>query len=346
MDRKVQIIVAVILTVIVGAVFYYAFVAPRVGRPVPSTAAVQPTETTTIRNPLTGMPASTTPDFFGVSVMYDNFDSVKVRPGLEQAGIIYEALVEGGITRLMAVFDSTSQVKLFGPIRSVRPYFIDWASEYGGILMHVGGSPEALDQLTSSDALIDINQIGADESYFNRDETLQAPHNVFASFSSWLRLDEVAHVPHTPIIPWRYDENPPSADVPASQEVDITFSPTMKTSWAYNKDKNNYVRFVNGTRELFSNGDSASATNLVVIEVPTQTVDTAGRQHMQTLGKGPAQIYRNGQMTTGTWMKETRASRMRFIDDNQEEIALTPGSTWVSVVPSLDLVAYSSHTTK
>jgi hypothetical protein len=292
------------------------------------------------------MVISSTPDFFPVSVMYDNFETVKTRPGLEQASVIYEALAEGGITRFMAVFDSSVAVKKFGPIRSVRPYFIDWASEYGGILMHVGGSPQALDLLRNTDSIIDINQIGAKEIYFNRDESIQAPHNVFSSFSSWLRLDDLLKVPKVTIVPWKYDVSTPAASVPGSEQVDIIYSPSMKISWAYNKEKNNYLRFVNGGRELFANGDTVSATNMLVIQVPTETIDAIGRQHMQTLGKGPAQVYRNGQVISGFWMKETIASRMRFISETQEEIALTPGTTWISVVPSLDLVSYTSDATK
>ncbi len=344
MHRRVQLAAATVITVIVGAVFYYAFIAPGLKTSKAPEAPAHLFDTPVARHPLTGVIVSSTPDFFPVSVMFDNFETVKTRPGLENASIVYEALAEGGITRLMGVFDSSDSVKKFGPIRSVRPYFIDWASEYGGILMHVGGSPEALDQLKNSDAVMDIDQIGAKEMYFTRDPSIQPPHNVFSSFSSWLQLDDRLHVPHPTITPWKYSDMAPQTQT-ATQQVDIIYSPGLKTSWAYNAEKNSYIRFVNGDAQLYATGDSVSASNVVIIQVPTETIDTVGRQHMKTLGSGPAQILRNGQTMHGTWMKETRGSRMRFIGDDQQEISLTPGRTWVAVVPSLDLVSNTQDAT-
>lgn len=343
MNRKVQYTAAIVMTVIVGAVFYYAFISPLVQqrRQIPELPAQQP-ESTGPRHPLTGEPRATSSDFFVAAVMFDNFETVKSRPGLEHAGIVYEALAEGGITRLMGLFDSTTEVRRFGPIRSVRPYFIDWASEYGGILMHVGGSPEALAQLKNSEAVIDIDQIGAREIYFERDESLDAPHNVFASFSSWLQIKDRMHVQSATVAPWPYMSLMPRSEASAIQQLDIIYSPDANISWVYTKERNAYLRFLNGGRQLYATGDTISASNVIVIAVPSETIDTIGRQRMQTLGTGPAQIYRNGEMIRGTWIKETRASRMRFLGEDQEEITLVPGISWVSAVPSLDLVSSTS----
>lgn len=334
--RRLQIAAAVVLTIAVGAVFYYSFFPSRIARrpAPPATTSAQ----AVIRHPLTGSAQQAVDDFFAISVMYDNFSDVKIRPGLEHAAVVYEALSEGGITRLMAVFDGSALVDTIGPIRSVRPYFIDWASEYGGVLMHVGGSNEALSILSENPDLLDIDQIGADEIYFVRDENVRSPHNVFSSRSSWLRIKDRFTIPHKRLTPWKFAEAPAS-EGPEQQQFQLYFSPGNHVAWVYNKPRNSYIRFTNGKRELFETGDQISAANIIIIEVPTETIDRIGRLKMKTLGQGEALIFSSGKLVRARWIKETRESRMRFISDQQEEVIFSPGASWIEVVPSLAIVA-------
>jgi len=339
MSRKLQVIVAVLLTVIVGAIFYFSFGTRRVKSPEPEETVLQSPPETVVRHPLTGLPVDTAKEFFAVSVMLDNLSDVKSRPGLEFASIIYEALAEGGITRLMAVYDSSLEVKRFGPIRSVRPYFIDWATEYGGALMHVGGSPEALRQLSQSD-FININEMSAQQIYFSRDASLPQPHNVFSSFTAWLKIAERLEIPQYDAMTWKYEEMEPGESLSEQQQIEIDYWSGNQVAWAYNKPRNNYVRFLNRDRDLFATGSQISIANLIVIEVPSRTIDAIGRQKMDTLGQGQAEIYRNGEMLEVRWLKETSSSRMRFLTEAQEEVVLVPGITWIQVVPSLEMVTH------
>ncbi len=288
-------------------------------------------------DPLTGMALATQPNYFVASVMLDNFATVQVRPGVESASIVYEALVEGGITRLMAVFDTSQQVTEFGPIRSVRPYFIDWASEYGGVLMHVGGSAEALSRLQNQDVVKNLDQIGAYEDYFTRDQSIDAPHNVFSSYSSWLKLGETFHLPPTLVQPWNYADAAVKPVASEHQQVEIAYSPTNHVGWVYNKDHANYLRFLNGNRQLMSSGDQLAAANVMLIEVPSKTIDTVGRQKMQTLGTGAALLFSNGSAVRGTWSKDAPISRMQFMDAAGEPMHFKTGTTWIEVVPSMDV---------
>lgn len=341
MHRRVPIVIGSLLTVLVAAVFYYAFIAPAQSQQ----AKVQKQEkqeasAPAYRHPLNGVPLEEKRDFFAISVMYDNLAEVAKHPGLDQARIVYEALAEGGITRFMAVYDSTQQVAEIGPVRSVRPYFIDWAMEYGGALMHVGGSQDALQQfkkIPDSD-LVDVDQIGADEQYFSRNESLKAPHNVFTNFSSWLKLGERLDIKPKTITSWKFDEiKAPSED---SQQIDIAYSPGNHVSWVYNGPAHTYVRFLNANRQLATTGEQLRASSVVLLEVPSSTIDAIGRQKMKTLGSGPAVMYAGGRTQTGTWIKETRASRMRFIGEDQQELTLAPGTIWIEVVPDLAMSAY------
>ncbi len=337
MSRKIQIGIGALLTIVVGAVFYFSFFAKRGPTQLPE-ASVPQEEAEIIRHPLTGESMTEARDFFIVSVMYDNISESANRPGLEDASIVYEAPAEGGITRLMAIFDSSKEVTALGPIRSARPYFVEWASEYGGVYMHVGGSFEALRMLHASD-LVDIDQIGAHERYFYRDESLSAPHNVFTSFTSWLQIGERFEVPSHHLMSWQYDELAPHE--PKQQQVEIVYWKGNEVAWAYNLDQNNYVRFLNGDRVLFSNGNQIAASNIVVMAVPTAVIDSIGRLRLDTTGSGPATIYRNGEAIDARWIKDSAEARTRFVSTDQTEVVLNAGTTWIEVIPSLDDVTYS-----
>ena len=333
--RRAQIVLASIATIAVAIVFYYLFVPPaRVPQPQATPGVATEPE---LAHPLSGEPVATTTGFFVTHIMYDNISEVKQRFGLEHARVVYEALAEGGITRLMALFDSTEQVPKIGPVRSVRPYFIDWASEYGGVLMHVGGSFEALKLLAKSTALIDLDEIGAYEDYFVRDESKPAPHNVFTSHSSWLRLAERRDVPHASFTPWHFSSAVPTSTAPV-QKITITYSPSMTVAWVYNGERNSYVRFINGLKDTFVSGDQVSATNVAILIVPTQTIDVIGRQQMKTLGSGTAVILAQGTLQQGTWSKKTRESRTQLIAEDASDMSFLPGVTWVEIVPSTDSV--------
>jgi len=147
------------------------------------------------RHPLSGQPVEApVENFFAVAIMFDNAYDSRPQYGLDQADIVYEALAEGNITRIMGIFDSQKNIEKIGPVRSARLYFMDMAGEYGGVYMHVGGAPNALAK-RGAYSFSDVDQIGAGEIYFWRDNDLSAPHNVFTSSANWLRAGDIKEVP-------------------------------------------------------------------------------------------------------------------------------------------------------
>ena len=341
MSRKVQIIAASILTIGVAAVFYYAFIDPQINRPGVTQQELNVEEKKPeFTHPLTGVPRIKGEEIIVASIMFDNFSTVSARPGLENVSIAYEALAEGGITRIMGIFDTAKSIESIGPIRSVRPYFIDWALEYGGILMHVGGSPAALRYLRNTDEILDIDQIGKYENYFTRENSLDPPHNVFTDYTSWLQIIERYDVSVSTFIPWKFAEEPIVGSDTMLHQIEIGYFPDNKVAWVYNADKNNYIRFLNGERQYFDSGMQIETANVILIEVDSRTIDSIGRQDMDTIGSGDVAVYRGGKIVTGRWIKDSETARMRFVGNNQEEIALNPGVTWVQVIPSFDIVEY------
>ena len=288
------------------------------------------------RHPLSGEKSKEPIDFYPVVVMIDNAYNIRPQHGLEQADIIYEAFAEGNITRLMAIFDNNKNIEKVGPVRSARPYFMDWASEYGGVYMHVGGSPEALSEINSYD-FVNIDQIGASEIYFWRDENLEAPHNVFTSTANWLRVGEIKEVNNCDqSIIWNFvDAKENYAISPADFSID--YSPAYKVDWKFNDKINLYQRWQGGDEFLFADGNQVTATNIIVQIVPSKIIDTKERRSMDTISGGQVYIFNNFGLQEGQWLRGE--GRTRFIDASGEELKLIPGKTWLQIVPSAEMMS-------
>jgi len=117
------------------------------------------------------------PPIFAVQV--ENMVDARPLSGISKANLVYEAISEAGITRLLALYVKDNSVSEIGPVRSARPYYIDWASEYGALYAHSGGSPEALRVVSDYDVL-DLNEF-SNGKYFWRSKSRYAPHNLYTS---------------------------------------------------------------------------------------------------------------------------------------------------------------------
>lgn len=276
-------------------------------------------------------------DFFPIAVMIDNGFNVRPQYGLAQADIIYEALAESNITRIMAIYSSATTADKIGPVRSAREYFADWAAEYNAIYMHVGGSPQALALLPKL-SLENVDQIGAGEIYFWRDKNLKAPHNVLTSDTNWLRVGELRGLPRDDEVfkPWNFVEAS-STERASIKDVVINYNDIYKVEWKYNDKPGVYERWQGGDKFIYDSGDQAEADNIIVQIVPSKVVDTLGRREMNTKKGGAVLIFNKLGVQTGTWQND---GRTLFYNDKKEELKLVPGKTWVQMVDSKDLVKY------
>src|SRR3989338_6456253 len=110
--------------------------------------------------------AGETPEnFVPFAVMIDNSSDARNIYGLDSASMVYETISESSITRYLAIFDYHALSEKIGPVRSARPYFVDWAKEWGSVFFHSGGSPQALEILDTWETK-DIDEISADGIYF------------------------------------------------------------------------------------------------------------------------------------------------------------------------------------
>ncbi|PKM87460.1 hypothetical protein CVU83_02995 [Candidatus Falkowbacteria bacterium HGW-Falkowbacteria-2] len=262
---------------------------------------------------------------FPVAVVIDNDILARPQAGLSKASLVYEAPVEGGITRYLAVFPADVDISEVGPVRSARPYFVSWAEEIGALYIHVGGSPEALDQIRAAN-LFDLNEF-FNGSYFKRNASRPAPHHVMIGADSWRSYLDRRGLVETSAEPWLFKEEGDHAT--SSADINLQFSLSYRPMWRYDAENNDYQRFFNG-EESKDGEDDIRAKNIIIQNVDSRVLDAAGRLRLDVIGTGEAAICQDGVCSDGTWRKSGR-NRTRFYYENGEEIKLNPGMTWIEV---------------
>lgn len=278
------------------------------------------------------------------AIMVENIAESRPSSGLDKAGVVYEALAEGGITRFMALYPVGDEIPAIGPVRSARKYYITYAEEYKPLYIHAGGSPDALTYLGSSNTnVVDFNQFRHGGNFW-RDKTRRAPHNLFTSMELLLRgLREVAPDLQPTFTPWTFKDEPSVSTLPeATKDIVINYSSfSYRVTYKYDRGQNMYNRYQGDTEHVTKDGAKIRVKNVVVLFVKTGLIDgDKQRLQMETVGEGKLLMFRDGAAVTGTWKKTSPSDRTKFLDDQGEELTLNPGSTWISVVPTDRTVDY------
>ncbi len=300
---------------------------------------------------LDGVEVSSTDEVnpYPIGAMIENLPVVRPQPGLSFASVVYEALAEGGATRFLAVYAGAGpeQMNKLGPVRSARPYYLEWWAEYNGFYAHAGGSPDAL-QMVREFGYHDLNGIGGEHQYFWRDRGIAAPHNLFTSHELLADAihDRQYEKNNLPIQPWRFKDDRPLAERPASgQFVRVNFSGlAFQTEWRYDQSTNTYLRFNAGQIHTDAlTGEQLRAKNVIVQMIPPiRGVGEKGRLTLDVNGTGKAYVFVDGGMNIGTWKKESRSGRTVFFYENGKEVELSRGATWISVLPETQTVEYGT----
>ncbi len=310
----------------------------------PTTSTVPVVTTPFFYSQLDGLPVSdatsTVPQV--LAVMIDNHPDARPQAGLAKAKVVYEVPVEGSFTRYMALFDISQEVAKIGPVRSARPYFLDWLREYGDAMyIHSGGSPEALQLLRQSD-IFDINEF-AWGKYFKRLSDHATPHNLYTSSDSLQTIAEqkADARPYKNWLGWNYQPNTSVslvaklATTTGGENITVPYSKDYVVGWRYDTGLGLYQRLLNSTvSSIDANQGPITAQNIIVQRVVVRLLDSEGRKAITTVGTGAARVFMNGKQYVATWEKKDKLSRTRFYDASGTEIALLPGITWIEIVPT------------
>lgn len=318
--------------------------APVAYRPVQKTAPkpVAPKPIPPTSN-LTGLPIAdaSVNDRPVTAVMIENSTFARPQSGLDQAGVVFEAVAEGGITRFVALFQDSAPGYI-GPVRSVRPYYIQWLMGFDAAVAHVGGSPEALNDL-SAWGTKNLDQF-ANGSFFHRISSRYAPHNVYTSIANLNTLEAKLGYGKPSYAPLARKPAAPSA-TPNASSIDFNISGYYyNVHYDYDKTTNTYKRSEAGAphTEIDEAGASTQIAPTVVVGLVMHQGIEADDLHSSydTIGSGQANIFQDGVVTTATWHKTDAKSNFTFTDANGAPIALDPGQTWFTALGSASDITY------
>lgn len=298
----------------------------------------------TLRHPLSGYPLEKAVPIPRVyAVMIDHSVDAWPQSGVDKAFLVIEAPVEAGIPRLEAFFSEEQQAAKIGPIRSARPYFIDWADEFSALYVHVGGSDAALAKLAAGKTF-DFNQYWNGASFW-RSTDRQAPHNVYTSTqllsAAWKRVQEQKKNNVEPsYTSWVFKDGAVLApEHPVSPTIEFA-APSYRAHWSYNPATNRYDRQQGGLPYTMQDKAVVSVDNVAVVMTTISTIDEIGHREVKTIGQGDAFVFQDGLVRKGTWKKPSATERLRFYDEAGADMQINTGTTWIEVAPSKDSVTY------
>lgn len=278
------------------------------------------------------------------AVMIENSPDARPQSGLKDSGVVYETIAEGGITRFLVLYQE-QQPNLVGPVRSVRPYFVDWLTPYNASVAHVGGSYKAL-QTVRNGQYRDIDQFFNAGAYY-RSSDRYAPHNVYTSFARLNALNKakgytsshftgfVRVTPDTQAKKSIKKSSTAEAPKPAANKITVDISSSLYNPvYTYSAKSKKYIRrYQNGTAHVDREQGQIAPKVVIVIKVPTKIGFEDGyREQMKTVGIGQGYVFQNGTVQKVTWKKASPKSQLHFLGSDGKDVPLEAGQTWITAI--------------
>ncbi|NLO48160.1 MAG: DUF3048 domain-containing protein [Clostridiales bacterium] len=304
-------------------------------------------------NPLTGLP--TTVDLSGkrpLAIMLNNIKEALPQHGTASADIIYETLAEGGITRMLAIYQSTDNIDRIGSIRSARPYFLDLAQGLDAIYIHAGGSPQAYEAI-SSRGVCNIDGVRGNYEIFYRDRERAGGGYAYEHtlFSTGELLDE--YLPTYNIrtdhqegyaYAMRFSEQPDSLSGLAAQTINVHFSNYKTGVFTYDELSMMYKVSQYGAEYKDGNtGDQVSVKNVLVLHAPVSRIpnDTEGRLSIDLVGSGTGLFACEGKYIPVIWSKDGYSSSFLYTLEDGTELSFGRGTSYICIIPENEQVDIS-----
>lgn len=309
----------------------------------------------------------------------NGMDGARPQVGLNQAGVVFEAIAEAGITRFAAIYQNSTS-SMIGPIRSLRTYYLNWDTPFDCTIVHAGGAADALAALSSGGyrdltenytymwrenggnrrwnnlftSSKYLNDFGTSKGFntsnitgFNRMTPSEAEDKAAENLQAANPAEDATDENGNPITP-----------IPLTTDIAINFGSiaSYNTIYKYNSETNSYLRsYANGNAHMVHDcpagleepntsacGDAIQLAPKVVIAMVVQESRASDNYHenITSIGNGTAYIFQNGEIIKGTWSKKDAKSQIEFKDADGNDIKLGTGQTWIAAVPQYGSVKY------
>lgn len=348
---KTGLVIALVVVILAGGGLATAYLTGIIGGPKPVTPTTVPSGNATTapsptpppppmeRWPLTGVGVAAVIQRPALAVKIENAEESRPQGGLEDADIVYEEMVEGGVSRLIGVYHSTLPLEIV-PLRSVRPMDGPIVSWTGGLLAFSGGQEEFTSR-AENDGLQLISMDWGDDG-FTRADNRPSPHDVVGDPVAFLDQADADHqAPPPPFAAFAVDGASSTAQLqgtPATT-LSVVISGSAKPNWTWNPAAKAWLRDEMGDPAMTEAGTQLQATNVLVVEVNVRSLpgtDAAGSHIPESIvvGSGDGLVATGGQTAPITWQKDSDSGAWQFLDAAGQPVQLLPGNTWVELVPS------------
>jgi hypothetical protein len=307
--------------------------------PSPSATSASPTpspEPVAVKTcPLTGKPPTDDQrvNRVALAVKIDNVSEARPQAGLDRADIVVEETVEGGLTRLFAIFQC-DEVPAIGPIRSARTSDGDLLRLLNGaVFAYSGANPKAIAPVAATSKAVLLSW-DASPQYFHHQPGRPSPHDIFSSSKTLLAAGVARnHKLKAPRTVFAYGD--PKRLGEKTTNISMTW-PSASAAWKW--DGHGYQRTQGGSADVLTNGNRVRATNVVAMSIAVRYTglhDVLGNASPDDVvtGHGKVWVFRDGHVIHGTWRRPDRAHRMVLRDSKGDRLLLAPGRTWVELMP-------------
>src|ERR1039458_2792701 len=326
MRKTLPAVVVVLVVAAIGGLAYFHF------RKSTSTPTTTTTTTTLLRYPtapLTGLsdPSGLSVKRPALTVKIENTPQALPQWGIDQADVVYEEIVNGGITRLAAIFNSHAPAKV-GPVRSVRPTDTQVVWPLGGIFAYSGGAPYAVASISTAPVKL-IDESSAGTAMF-RDPNLYAPHNLFAIAPQLFAFGGTP-VPPPPLFSYR-DRKSAAYGLPVVSFI-VPFPSMYQVTWTSGTATASWDRTLFGLADVTGTGVRESPKNVIVMWVNYVNGIGTEASYANLQGSGTAAFFVEGKETMGTWSRgPSKADVVQYKTANGKTALMTPGQTWVELL--------------
>jgi hypothetical protein len=283
-----------------------------------------------------------------VAVIIENHPHARPQAGLAEADIVLEAVAEEGITRFVAIFQSTLP-SLVGPIRSARSYFLPFIQEHNAKFAHVGGNRDALEILKNGvDNILDIDEMRYGDLFWRDYSTTKITEHTMYSSAEKLS-NKFSENEWDPIKSLDFKKDiKPSKNL--YNKVTLNYSShSYQVDYHFDEDQGKYIRHMAGQPHIDKNiNKPISIDNILVLFIDTKlnpSLPTKGALSMKVVGEGNVYLFTKKSIYKGVWIKNSESSRLKLLSDEGEVIYLSPGKTWIHYMSVDDFDRLSFMTT-
>ncbi len=275
------------------------------------------------------------------AVMINNLGTARpYHTGLQDAYLVYELVVEGGITRYLALFKD-KPLEVVGNVRSSRHYYLDYALENDAYYVHWGWSPQAQSDISN----LKINNFNglydAKPYFFRQNLPVSSEHTAFVNLKEMQTLVKKKGYRTETNKDLLLNYSPTNIDLEKHTDkkeatnVDVKNSKGFTTSYVYDTSINAYKQYVNDKEHKdYASKKQYTVKNIIVYQVKYSSIDSYGRQDIANTGKGDGYFITNGVAIPITWEKKTRDSQTIYRYKDGTEITVNDGNTWIHIVPT------------